>query len=188
MLTFVCYRYIDLDEYLYDTMSEACKISMALRSAENKATPTFYIFELLNFRRRVIDHQMVDLKSFIKYSTLSTFGGFRRFIRTPKFPFLFQVMSEYALLREDLDNLLEMSQWPDRPDPMKSIESKVKASFTRTYNKEVVLPYATNLGSVAKRYEQSVLQDKHEQIFPYIVGCRGASQLGGSLLGILPRV
>jgi replication factor C subunit 1 len=62
-------------------------------------------------------------------------------------------MSDYALLREDLDNLLEMSQWPDRPDPMKSVESKVKAAFTRTYNKEVILPYATNLGSVAKRYD-----------------------------------
>ena len=86
-------------------------------------------------------------------------------------------MSEYALLREDLDNLLEMSQWPDRPDPMKSIESKVKASFTRTYNKEVVLPYATNLGSVAKRYEQSVLQGKHEQIFPFNFSWRSDTYL-----------
>jgi replication factor C subunit 1 len=60
-------------------------------------------------------------------------------------------MSQYALLREDLDNLLEVCQWPNSSDPMKSIESKVKASFTRTYNKDVILPYATNLGSVAKR-------------------------------------
>ncbi len=61
-------------------------------------------------------------------------------------------MSQYALLREDLDNLLEVCQWPNSSDPMKSIESKVKASFTRTYNKDVILPYATNLGSVAKRW------------------------------------
>ena len=61
-------------------------------------------------------------------------------------------MSQYALLREDLDNLLEVTQWPDRADPMKNVESKVKAAFTRTYNKEVILPYATNLGSIAKRY------------------------------------
>ena len=50
-----------------------------------------------------------------------------------------QVMSHYALLREDLDNLLEVTQWPNSPDPMKAIESKVKAAFTRSYNKDVVL-------------------------------------------------
>jgi len=55
------------------------------------------------------------------------------------------------MLREDLDNLLEVTQWPNAADPMKSIESKVKAAFTRTYNKDVILPYATNLGSISKR-------------------------------------
>ena len=44
----------------------------------------FYIFELLNFWRIVIDHQMVDLKSFLRYLTLSTFGDFWRFVRTLK--------------------------------------------------------------------------------------------------------
>lgn len=62
-----------------------------------------------------------------------------------------QVMNQYSLLREDLDNLLEIAQWPDRADPMKNIESKVKAAFTRTYNKEVFLPYAVTLGSINKR-------------------------------------
>ena len=61
-------------------------------------------------------------------------------------------MSQYALLREDLDNLLEVTQWPNSVDPMKSIESKVKAAFTRSYNKDVVLPYATSLGSISKRW------------------------------------
>ena len=61
-------------------------------------------------------------------------------------------MSQYALLREDLDNLLEVTQWPNSVDPMKCIESKVKAAFTRSYNKDVVLPYATSLGSISKRW------------------------------------
>ena len=80
-------------------------------------------------------------------------------------------MESYDLMREDLDSLLELSQWPNRPDPMKGynrylfnmppaiiryfsncqcqlphlfagIETKVKTAFTRTYNKEVQLPYA----------------------------------------------
>ena len=52
-------------------------------------------------------------------------------------------MGDYNLLREDLDNLIEVGQWPDRPDPMKSVDSKTKAAFTRKYNKEgVALPYS----------------------------------------------
>merc|ERR1711874_479705 len=44
-------------------------------------------------------------------------------------------MSNYHLLREDLDGLLEVSQWPGKPDPMAKVDSKVKAAFTGTYNK-----------------------------------------------------
>lgn len=66
-----------------------------------------------------------------------------------------QAMDFYKLLREDLDNLLEITTWPNQPDPMKSIESKVKAAFTRSYNKEVVLPYA-KVGNVAKKAKESI--------------------------------
>merc|ERR1712029_1073853 len=59
-------------------------------------------------------------------------------------------MEFYSLMREDLDNLLEITNWPNQPDPMKSIESKVKAAFTRSYNKEVVLPYA-KVANVSKK-------------------------------------
>ena len=47
------------------------------------------------------------------------------------------VMKEYALLREDMDNLLEVTQWPDRDLPLRGVEAKVKSAFTRMYNKEV---------------------------------------------------
>ena len=52
-------------------------------------------------------------------------------------------MGDYNLLREDLDNLIEVGQWPDRPDPMRNVDSKTKAAFTRKYNKDgVALPYS----------------------------------------------
>ena len=52
-------------------------------------------------------------------------------------------MGDYSLLREDLDSLLEVGQWPDRPDPMRNVESKTKAAFTRKYNKDgIALPYS----------------------------------------------
>jgi len=53
------------------------------------------------------------------------------------------IMENYHLLREDLDGLLEVAQWPDRPDPMKKIETKTKTAFTRKYNKDAAaLPYS----------------------------------------------
>merc|ERR1719208_124488 len=67
------------------------------------------------------------------------------------------MMETYALLREDLDNILELAQWPDKPEVMKGVESKVKAAFTRAYNKQVFLPYSTAaVGSVAKKASRAV--------------------------------
>ncbi|XP_076646066.1 germ line transcription factor 1 isoform X2 [Halictus rubicundus] len=55
------------------------------------------------------------------------------------------VMNHYHLLREDLDSLIETSLWPGDRDPMQVIDSKVKAAFTRSYNKSsVAVPYAVS--------------------------------------------
>ena len=52
-------------------------------------------------------------------------------------------INDYNLLREDLDGLMEVTQWPGRPDPWQALDSKVKAAFTRKYNKEgAALPFA----------------------------------------------
>ena len=45
-------------------------------------------------------------------------------------------MREYSLLREDLDGLLEVTQWPDKQDPLKNVDSKTKGVFTRKYKKK----------------------------------------------------
>ena len=63
-------------------------------------------------------------------------------------------MGQYSLLREDLDGLIELTQWPDKPDPWKTLNSKIKAAFTRKYNKNVTaLPYsmATIVSNKRKR-------------------------------------
>merc|ERR1719242_1263684 len=72
-------------------------------------------------------------------------------------------MSDYSLLREDLDNLMELTSWEGSTDPMKNIDSKVKAAFTRTYNKEVILPYATNIGSIAKKSKVALQESGFEE-------------------------
>jgi replication factor C subunit 1 len=57
-------------------------------------------------------------------------------------------MGEYSLLREDLDSLMEVTQWPDRPEPQRAVDSKTKAAFTRKYNKVgFALPYSIAMTS-----------------------------------------
>ena len=77
-------------------------------------------------------------------------------------------MGDYNLLREDLDSLIEVCQWPDRPDPMKSVDSKTKSAFTRKYNKEgMALPYSI-VQTVTKKKggggEEMMLGEEDENI------------------------
>ena len=46
------------------------------------------------------------------------------------------LMNEYSITREDFDTICELATWPGQKDPTTLIDSKVKASFTRQYNKE----------------------------------------------------
>lgn len=66
------------------------------------------------------------------------------------------VMSHYHLLREDLDSLTELSLWPGDRDPMQVVDSKVKAAFTRAYNKNsAAVPYIVG-GTSKKKSSQNV--------------------------------
>lgn len=54
-----------------------------------------------------------------------------------------QLLDDYQLVREDVDSIMEISVWGGQPDPYSRLDSKVKAAFTRAYNKEVHLtPYS----------------------------------------------
>ncbi|XP_076241246.1 germ line transcription factor 1 [Calliopsis andreniformis] len=69
------------------------------------------------------------------------------------------VMNHYHLLREDLDSLIEISLWPGDRDPMQLIDSKVKAAFTRTYNKNsVAVPYIVS--GTSKKKSAQTMQDE----------------------------
>ena len=41
-------------------------------------------------------------------------------------------MTQYDLLRDDVDAIAEISQWPGMPDAMAGVESKVRVRRTRT--------------------------------------------------------
>ncbi|XP_029165981.1 replication factor C subunit 1 isoform X2 [Nylanderia fulva] len=62
------------------------------------------------------------------------------------------VMGKYHLTREDLDSIIEISVWPGIRDPTSNLESKVKAAFTRAYQKNPpMLPYVINSNATAKK-------------------------------------
>uniref|UniRef100_A0A672MNS7 Replication factor C subunit 1 n=1 Tax=Sinocyclocheilus grahami TaxID=75366 RepID=A0A672MNS7_SINGR len=53
------------------------------------------------------------------------------------------LMDDYNIIKEDVDNMMEISLWGGQPDPYSKLDSKVKAAFTRAYNKESHLtPYS----------------------------------------------
>ncbi|XP_075799530.1 replication factor C subunit 1 isoform X1 [Microtus pennsylvanicus] len=53
------------------------------------------------------------------------------------------LMDTYYLMREDFENIMEVSSWGGKPSPFSKLDPKVKAAFTRAYNKEVHLtPYS----------------------------------------------
>ncbi|XP_069022905.1 replication factor C subunit 1 [Embiotoca jacksoni] len=54
-----------------------------------------------------------------------------------------QLLDDYQLVKEDVDSIMEISVWGGQPDPYSKLDPKVKAAFTRAYNKEVHLtPYS----------------------------------------------
>uniref|UniRef100_A0A4W3IHY4 Replication factor C subunit 1 n=1 Tax=Callorhinchus milii TaxID=7868 RepID=A0A4W3IHY4_CALMI len=52
-------------------------------------------------------------------------------------------MDAYYLMKEDVDSIMEICSWGGRSDPFAKLDPKVKAAFTRAYNREAHLtPYA----------------------------------------------
>ncbi|XP_054713942.1 replication factor C subunit 1-like isoform X2 [Uloborus diversus] len=89
-------------------------------------------------------------------------------------PDVLKTMEYYHLLREDFDSVIDLSLWPNQIDPRSKINTKVKAAFTRTYNKECSKnPYAvTNVkkkkGSAANAdenlgEEENALESEEEE-------------------------
>jgi len=69
------------------------------------------------------------------------------------------LMNSYNLTREDWESFIDIGKWDTQKDIAASIPSKVKAAFTRAYNKEVHLtPYAT--GTIAKKKRVATVPDE----------------------------
>ncbi|XP_031732192.1 replication factor C subunit 1 isoform X2 [Anarrhichthys ocellatus] len=63
-----------------------------------------------------------------------------------------QLLDNYQLIKEDVDSIMEISAWGGQPDPYSKLDPKVKAAFTRAYNREVHLtPYSLQVVKKGRR-------------------------------------
>uniref|UniRef100_W5UC34 Replication factor C subunit 1 n=1 Tax=Ictalurus punctatus TaxID=7998 RepID=W5UC34_ICTPU len=62
------------------------------------------------------------------------------------------LMDDYDIVKEDFDSIMEISTWGGQADPYSKLDSKVKAAFTRAYNKESHLtPYSLQVVKKGRR-------------------------------------
>nr|XP_026651357.1 replication factor C subunit 1 isoform X2 [Zonotrichia albicollis] len=65
-------------------------------------------------------------------------------------------MDSYCLMKEDVENIMEISTWGGKSSPFSKLDPKVKAAFTRAYNKEAHLtPYSLSAARASKRQSAS---------------------------------
>ncbi|KFQ81902.1 Replication factor C subunit 1, partial [Phoenicopterus ruber ruber] len=74
-------------------------------------------------------------------------------------------MDSYCLMKEDIENIMEISTWGGKPSPFSKLDPKVKAAFTRAYNKEAHLtPYSLNSVKTSKRQSGAVNLELNEDL------------------------
>nr|XP_002119665.2 replication factor C subunit 1-like [Ciona intestinalis] len=75
-----------------------------------------------------------------------------------------KLLDDYDLTREDFDSIMEIGQFQGKPNPLSSVDSKVKAAFTRLYNKEShMIPYAVTSATAAKKKRKVVAEDELDE-------------------------
>ncbi|KAM4049422.1 replication factor C subunit 1 [Anomaloglossus baeobatrachus] len=72
------------------------------------------------------------------------------------------LMDSYYLMKEDYDNIMDICSWGGKPTAFSKLDSKVKAAFTRGYNKETHLtPYSLQIVKASKKEAASALQSDY---------------------------
>ncbi|KAG9479618.1 hypothetical protein GDO78_011574 [Eleutherodactylus coqui] len=77
-------------------------------------------------------------------------------------PEVVDLMDTYYLMKEDYDNIMEICSWGGKPTPFSKLDPKVKAAFTRGYNKETHLtPYSLQIVKASRKDTSSALQPEY---------------------------
>lgn len=75
-------------------------------------------------------------------------------------PEALEVIKAYKLLRDDIDALIELTAWSKAKSSWDSVDSKVKASLTRAYNKEVQAYSFSAQAAIKKKPVKSTESDE----------------------------
>ncbi|KAG8453595.1 hypothetical protein GDO86_000287, partial [Hymenochirus boettgeri] len=74
-------------------------------------------------------------------------------------------MDTYYLMKEDFDNIMEICSWGGKPSAFSKLDPKVKAAFTRGYNKETHrTPYSLQIVKAAKRETTALLDSEYNEV------------------------
>ncbi|XP_003800730.1 replication factor C subunit 1 isoform X1 [Otolemur garnettii] len=74
------------------------------------------------------------------------------------------LMDTYYLMKEDFENIMEISSWAGTPSPFSKLDPKVKAAFTRAYNKEAHLtPYSLQAVKTLRHSTGSSLDSEYNE-------------------------
>ncbi|XP_045429338.1 replication factor C subunit 1 isoform X3 [Pipistrellus kuhlii] len=76
------------------------------------------------------------------------------------------LMDAYYLTKEDFENIMEMSSWGGKSSPFSKLDPKVKAAFTRAYNKEAHLtPYSLQAVKASRHSTGPALETEQSEEF-----------------------
>ncbi|XP_039704674.1 replication factor C subunit 1 isoform X3 [Pteropus medius] len=74
------------------------------------------------------------------------------------------LMDAYYLMKEDFENIMEISSWGGKPSPFSKLDPKVKAAFTRAYNKEIHLtPYSLQAVKTSRHSTGPALDSEYNE-------------------------
>ncbi|KAM5271711.1 replication factor C subunit 1 [Ctenodactylus gundi] len=74
------------------------------------------------------------------------------------------LMDTYYLMKEDFENIMEISSWGGKPSSFSKLDPKVKAAFTRAYNRESHLPpYALQVVKTSRPSTGPMLDSEYSE-------------------------
>lgn len=74
------------------------------------------------------------------------------------------LMDTYYLMKDDFENIMEVSSWGGKPSLFSKLDPKVKAAFTRAYNKETHLtPYSLQSVKVSRHSTGPMLDSEYSE-------------------------
>lgn len=77
-----------------------------------------------------------------------------------------KLMDTYYLMKEDFENIMEVSSWGGKPSAFSKLDPKVKAAFTRAYNKEAHLtPYSLQVVKTSRLSTGPALDSEYSEEF-----------------------